>query len=419
MTSGRNQASDIQRLRKRAEAFANKNSSAIKKMATDDIKILLSELQIYQIELEMQNEELRRAQGELETQRDRYADLYDSAPVGYFTLHDKAFIVEINLTGALMLGARKNLLIGRPFFQFIHEADQDVFYLHIQKLLESESFLSCELRLEKKEGPAFYARLHSITKRPDDDSPPQIRIAVTDISERKRAEQKNRDYQAQLKTLTTELALADEHLKRTVATDLHDRISQSLASAKMGLSSLREEMTDPSQKKKLIEVISALAEILKDSQSIACHLSSPVLNVLGLAKGLDQWLTQEIANKHGLHTHFSDDGLENPLDEDAQAILFRSACEVLHNVVLHAQAHHVKVTVRQIDQDIQILVADDGIGFNPETVSDEGRGGGLLSIQASLERLGGRLEIESEKESGSRIALRVPMTIQEQPEAER
>ena len=114
---------------------------------------LIHELRVHQIELKMQNEELRRIQGELEKTRDRYSHLYDFAPVGYFTVSEKGIIEEANLTIAAMLGVERSALIGKPFTHFILKEDQDIFYKHRQQLLETEEPQSCELRLGEKGRP--------------------------------------------------------------------------------------------------------------------------------------------------------------------------------------------------------------------------------------------------------------------------
>ena len=91
---------------------------------------MLHELRVHQIELEMQNEELRRAQAELDAARARYFDLYDLAPVGYCTLSEQGLILEANLTAATLLGVARGALVKQPFTRFILKEDQDIYYLH-------------------------------------------------------------------------------------------------------------------------------------------------------------------------------------------------------------------------------------------------------------------------------------------------
>jgi PAS domain S-box-containing protein len=175
-------------LRERAEEFISKNPSAIKKMPPCDVTKLIEDLQIHQVELEMQNEELRQAQLELEAARDRYSNLYDFAPVGYFTIGEKGMILESNLTGATMLGVERGLLIGNPFTNFINRDDQDIFYHYRKKLIETKATQADELRLVKKDGSGFYAQLECIAAEDPSGNCSQLRMAVMDITARKQAQ---------------------------------------------------------------------------------------------------------------------------------------------------------------------------------------------------------------------------------------
>ena len=144
-------------LKIQAQEFISKNPSAIIKIPPADIQQLSEDLQVHQIELEMQNDELRRLQQDLENERDKYSDLYDFSPVSYFSMDEKGIILEANLTAAAMVGVARGLLIDRPFSDFIVSDDQDVFYLHRRKLCETKTRQTCELRIRKKQGPEFYA----------------------------------------------------------------------------------------------------------------------------------------------------------------------------------------------------------------------------------------------------------------------
>ena len=118
------------KLRRRAEEKLKEAASgieAVSGMSTERIASLIHELRVHQIELKMQNDELRRIQGKLENSRDKYSHLYDLVPVGYFTVSEKGFINEANLTGAAMMGIDRSALIGKPFFRFVRRDDQGIF----------------------------------------------------------------------------------------------------------------------------------------------------------------------------------------------------------------------------------------------------------------------------------------------------
>ena len=148
---------------------------------------LLQELHIHQIELEMQNEQLRQAQDALEESRDRFVDLYDFAPVGYLTLTDKGLISEINLTGAMMLGVARNKLSNYRFSRFVAATDRDRWYRHFLNILTRVDTLICELPLQTDGESLIYARLDCLRQKNNGHNS-AVRIALTDITEQKKAE---------------------------------------------------------------------------------------------------------------------------------------------------------------------------------------------------------------------------------------
>ncbi len=149
---------------------------------------LLHELQVYRIELEMQNETLRKAQAALEESRDRYLDLYEFAPIGYLTLDNSGQITEINLTGAALLGADRGQLLQHPFALLVAPEDRDRWYKHRLHALQRGGKQSCELNLQRGNGESFVACLDYL-RSTNSDSLPSLRIALTDISAHWRAEQ--------------------------------------------------------------------------------------------------------------------------------------------------------------------------------------------------------------------------------------
>ena len=165
-------------------------SSELKDLTSEKI---IHELQVHQIELEMQNEELKRVQLELEKSRDNYQALYDSAPVGYFTLTHKGLIKEINRTGAILLGMPRSKLINMRFGHFVAPESEDQWYRHIISALGHEEKQSCVLTLRRDDGSSFYAHLESarlgaITEKADVEKSPHLVVVVVDITERKRLE---------------------------------------------------------------------------------------------------------------------------------------------------------------------------------------------------------------------------------------
>ena len=207
MRKKREEPVDAVELRRQAEL---KLSERKKKVAPppavdNDSRQLVQELEVHQIELEMQNEELRRVQEELERSRAKYFDLYDLAPVGYLTLSAKGLILEANLTAANLLGIEKDQLVKKAVTHFIAREDQDIYYLHRQKLLETRAPQVCEMRMTGKDGIPFWVQLDA-NLVPDAASGALLcRVGMSDITARKQAEEELRRAKASVEEANTEL----------------------------------------------------------------------------------------------------------------------------------------------------------------------------------------------------------------------
>jgi PAS domain S-box-containing protein len=182
-------------LRRRAEDAAREKAALLpeilESIAPEELQPLFHELRVNQIELEMQNEELRRTQVEREDARARYVDLYDFAPVGYLTLAETGLIQKANLTAATLLGLTREELIKKPITGFILPEDQDIYYLHRKQLSETGKSQTCELRMQGANAAPFWSRLEAVIVQ-DTDSALEHRVVLSNITERKRTEEELR-----------------------------------------------------------------------------------------------------------------------------------------------------------------------------------------------------------------------------------
>jgi PAS domain S-box-containing protein len=208
MTSKNDKPKGVARLRRRAEEIAQEQGipSPIDPttLSREEALRLVHELRVHQIELRMQNDELCRAQAELNATRERYFDLYNLAPVGYFIVSHEGRILETNLTGVNLLGVPRAALVKQPITRFIFKEDQDVYYLHRRQLLATGKAHTCELRMVKTNGTAFWVRLTATMQAPGASSghgtggAPASRVVLSDISEQKQMEQAKAKLDAQL-----------------------------------------------------------------------------------------------------------------------------------------------------------------------------------------------------------------------------
>jgi len=192
------------KLRQKAERLldqAKDEAQDLAGMPPQEVSKLVHELRVHQIELKMQNDELRRIQAELEKARDRYVHLYDFAPTAYLTVDEKGAVVEANLTAATLLERPRSALVGMMFSRFVHRDDQDVWYLHRKRLLETGDFQAFQLRLVKNDGGVFSVNLECMLVEESQRGLKAIRISATDITELKRAEEKLRQSEEKYRAL--------------------------------------------------------------------------------------------------------------------------------------------------------------------------------------------------------------------------
>ena len=195
----------IRALRQKAEKLLREAPENLALTSVKDLQGLVHSLSVYQIELEMQNEELRRSREQLEQSRSEYADLYDFAPVGYLTLDKRGIIMKANLTACGLLGIERSLLVKTPFTLFIHPESQDAFYFHTHKVFKTTTTRTCQLVVKRKDGTFIDAHLESIAARVD--GQPVVNCVVTDVTERTQAGVALQESDDRLK-----LALASSHM---------------------------------------------------------------------------------------------------------------------------------------------------------------------------------------------------------------
>nr|MBF0222607.1 sigma 54-interacting transcriptional regulator [Desulfobulbaceae bacterium] len=176
-------------LRKKAEALLKLETAHTDILSPVETHKLIHELRTHQIELTLQNDELREIQLQLEESRSKYVDLYDYAPVGYFTFSRKGKILSVNLCGCRQLGREHDALLHKEFTSFLSQEDSDIFYLHMQKALTTKKSQNCTITILPESGKPFFAQLDTIPSASAQPDKPQYRTAITDIDERKKLEE--------------------------------------------------------------------------------------------------------------------------------------------------------------------------------------------------------------------------------------
>ena len=444
--NGTKKKQEFKKLRNRAESSLRKRSADLGKSPVKDLQKLVQELRVHQIELEMQNEELRKAQLELAESRDRYSDLYDFAPIGYFTLDEKGLIAEVNLAGADLLGCeRASLLTKKGFSQFIAPGSQDAFYSHRKRALETGTKQVCEIELKGKNDRSFYAQVQSVAVIGDGGNLTQLRTAVVDVTERKRAEvallEAHRELERRIEERTADLMATNAQLQKEIeerkrmeealqkstnelhllssrllsiqederkgiALDLHDTIAQSLSAVRMFLEAKLSAMApSPPPGVSLEKIFSMLGDCITELRKIIYHLRPSILDDLGIIIAINRFCEEFQDLNHGLHVLREVTAKEKDIPEEHKIVIFRILQEALNNVSKHSQARNVKISLRKKEGGIELLVEDDGAGFDVDHTGSGGlgKGIGLSSMKERAYLSGGSLSIQSRKGVGTAV----------------
>ena len=176
-----------EKLRIQAEKLLTAEGGEFDQISPAEVKNLVLELKMRQMQLEMQNEELQRAQETITQARDRYADLYDFAPVGYFTLDRKGKIVDVNLAGARLLGVGRDLLVNQSSFRWVAPESREACRTHYRKVFDNQGPQTCEVKLRRRGGPPFYAALESVAAPGEAGVVLHCRTVMSDVTDRKQA----------------------------------------------------------------------------------------------------------------------------------------------------------------------------------------------------------------------------------------
>jgi PAS domain S-box-containing protein len=427
---------DPEDLRKRAEESLKSEPDKPGDTRLEEANSLIHELRIHQVELEMQNEELRRVQNDLEISRSRYSDLYDFAPVGYLTLNKNSQIVDLNLTAARQLGIERGFLVNKPFQYFVFPPDKKEFLSHLNAIFDKRERQIAEVRLSPKGGGQFYVRLESIYLE-GEDGDGLCRTNMSDVTLRKKAEQVLRnahdELERRVEERTSALEKANEELRqipskliavleeerKRLASELHDSIGQTLAAMKFKIEmvlKLRDEGVFSSAFDHLEQFVPILQSSIEETRRIYMGLRPSMLDSMGLLATL-QWLRVEYMKLYPeRHIELETGVAEEEIPENLKINIFRIAQEALTNMAKHSKAEWVDISLSKDGGGIELVVSDDGVGMDLDLILQTSATGslGLTSMRERTELTGGSFSIESAPGGGTTIRAHWPIGAEHQ-----
>ena len=388
----------------RAAAEARHAQTPLLEVPVRPPEVLLHELNVYQVELEMQNEILRVAKSDLAESHDRYVDLYEFAPVAYLTLTAGGVIEDINLTGVTLLGRARSNLLHRSLASFVSDEDQERWCQHLQKMHREQQQEPLELSLRRGDSTLIVVQLDCSLPS----SVHGIRTTLIDISERKRAEAELRTSEAYLRQLSAHLLQMREQERSHFARELHDELGQNLSALRINFNALSQDLA--SERPAVLERIATIDQMLLGTvdaiRRIGEDLRPGVLDDLGLEAALASHI-KRFAKQSGVLCELALGCEDFGLGEPVTTAIFRIVQEALTNIARHAGASHAKVSLQDKGQDLLLTISDDGSGL-PTELNSRNRGFGLLGMRERVHMLGGQIAIDSEQGQGTQIKVLVP-----------
>ena len=241
------------------------------------------------------------------------------------------------------------------------------------------------------------------------------KVLREEIAERLKAEEALlktvKEKERQIRSMVFHHTVSEERSRQRFSSYLHSNICQSLGIAKMKLDGLVKTISSTNYKASLEEVIKIIQSAITDVRSVIADLSPAVLHELGLEAGLE-WLSGQFREQNDIPCTFENDYSSKPIKEEASILLFYCVRDLLTNVANHARARSVKIRALRKNDDLRIVVEDDGVGFtlseNDLPPQEEGKFG-LFGIQERMSSIGGSMEIVSAKGIGARVTLTAPL----------
>ena len=353
--------------------------------------------------------ERKQVEHELLESRLRYRTLFENAPVGIGLATAEGQVLDCNAAMLQITGYSKGEIRKINVRDTYENPEQRT--LLLKRLQKGEVIQDFEVKLKRKDGTVYHASLtiNRITLGGED----VLLTIEKDITERKKAEEEFMNYQNQLRSLASKLSSAEEQERRRIATYLHDNIGHSLAMCKINLGLLRESLSIAQRDGYLDKVYRLIEQTIQLTRSLTSELSPPVLYELGLSAAIES-LVEDVSEQYGIRVNVKSTKANQikKCNSDLQILLFHATRELLANIIKHAQAQNVKISIRRYNNKIRIDVKDDGVGFDTSQVfsANTTKGGfGLFNIRERFDHFGGHLNIQSQPGCGTCVTIVVPL----------
>ncbi len=355
-------------------------------------------------------DDLRRRRSRL------YRRMYAESPIGIVLYDHEGHLVAANRACLTMVGMPRHFDVSRWFADMY--ADPTVPDA-AKKDLRRKRVARYEAEIDyddlKKQGVyhggragVCYVAVVTAPIRQTDGKLIGYMTQVQDVTDLKIAQKMLTDYQLQLRSLSSQLCLAEEKERRQLAAGLHDNVGQTLALIRFRLSEMASKVSDKSNRARVAEIRALVDEAADRTRALTFELSPPVLYELGLEPALE-WLAEQYHAKYGIGVQFRRSKKPLGIGEELRGLLFSSVRELLMNAIKHSRARAVRISVTANNGDVSVTVKDNGVGFDLGKLRSGSGGFGLFNIRERMTGAGGQMEVDSRPGRGTTVTLTVPL----------
>jgi PAS domain S-box-containing protein len=384
------------------------NINSLQKNAFDEEELKLLKIIAQQIEIAINNAQQAEMLRESE---ERFRRIFEEGPLGMAVTGWDYRFIQVNTKLCQMLGHTEQELLGLTFTEVTHPEDISKDVQLVQQIFRGEiPYYRVEKRYIKKNKEIIWCNLTSAGIHDMDGKCPYSLKMIEDITEHKRAEEALQEYAERLQSLSHKLLEVQETERRNIARELHDEVGQVLTAVKINLQKIGRSNKNRTLAPHLEESIAIIDNAIEQVRNLSLDLRPSMLDDLGLIATL-RWYIDRQAQQAGFVAELVTD-LRAHLHPDLETVCFRIVQEALTNVVRHAQAQRVYISLRQRNGELELVIRDNGVGFDARVAQKRAAHGasfGLLGMQERTQLVSGQIKIRSEPKRGTTIRARFPL----------
>ncbi len=352
--------------------------------------------------------ERRKAEGALRESELKYRSLIETTDTGFVILNEKGQVLDANLQYVRLTGHhRLKEIIGRGVEEWTEENERDKILAAVRECFRRGFIRGLEITYGDLRGRRTSVEINATVVKGTQG--PRMFSLVRDITQRMATEQALKASRRQLRNLSEHLQTLLEKEKKEISRRIHDELGQQLTAMKMDMFWLSQRLSpdQPALSEKIKSITRLIDDTIHTIQKISRELRPPMLEHLGLTATLE-WQLKDFQNRTGLMGSLMISPRQLTLDPEDSTLVFRLIQEMLTNIIRHAEARAVKITLKKTENRVTLTVSDNGLGITPDRINDP-RSLGLIGLRERVYARGGTIKIRGIPRRGTKIAVEFPL----------